>query len=148
MTMYVLPLQISASDLDTIRGHLSEAYPEEGCGLLGGLDADDARLVRAVVPMPNAKTDERTRRYLIPPEEYRRAEQALADRGLEVIGFFHSHPDHPAQPSAFDLDWAWPWYSYLIVSVHAGRCGSIRAFQLREDRSGFDEQEVQPCPKS
>jgi proteasome lid subunit RPN8/RPN11 len=66
-------------------------------------------------------------------------------RGLEVIGYFHSHPDHPARPSEFDRDHAWPWYSYLILAVHDGRTVARRSWQLREDRSTFDEETIVPA---
>lgn len=156
--MVPVPLELSADLGRVVREALEAAYPEEGCGLLAGRPDDgsdldgDVRRVQAVVPLPNAKDAERTRRYLIPPEAYMQAERELAGRGLQVVGFYHSHPDHPAQPSAFDLDWAWPWYSYLIVSVQQGRAAEERCWVLRDDRSGFDEQEVlkgnSTCPAS
>ena len=82
----------------------------------------------------------RHNRYLIPPEEILQGELEAEERGLDVIGYFHSHPDHPARPSEFDRDHAWPWYSYLIISVIDGKAGDSRAWQLREDRSGFAEE--------
>jgi Predicted metal-dependent protease of the PAD1/JAB1 superfamily len=86
---------------------------------------------------------EQTHRFLIPPEEVRAAERAAAAAGLEIIGFFHSHPDHPARPSAFDREHAWPWYAYLIVSVEDGRAVDWRVWELQEDRSAFVERPLE-----
>jgi proteasome lid subunit RPN8/RPN11 len=70
------------------------------------------------------------------------AEDMADGEDWDVIGIFHSHPDHPPRPSDFDLQWALPWYSYLITGVHAGRAGESRAWQLRDDRSGMFEQQI------
>ena len=121
--------------------HAAEAYPEECCGALIGTDGLP-RSVDRVVAAGNARSEERGRRYLIEPGTVRAAERAAGDDGLEVIGFYHSHPDHPARPSGFDRDHAWPWYSYVIVPATSSGAGAPRAWRLRDDRSGFDEQEI------
>ncbi len=120
-----------------LEAHLERAYPEEGCGVLLGRDGPQGRRVERVIGFENRQDDARGRRYLIDPEQLLGAEREARAQGLEVVGFFHSHPDHPAQPSAFDLEHAWPWYSYLIVSVASGRVADERSWRLAEDRSRF-----------
>ncbi len=126
-----------------IRSHGEETYPHECCGLLLGRIEDAVRRVKASFPIDNAREeDARGNRYLISPDEYRRGEVAARAQDLEVVGFYHSHPDHPARPSAFDLEHAWPWYAYAIVAVEKGRSGALAAFRLREDREAFVEEPV------
>jgi proteasome lid subunit RPN8/RPN11 len=105
-----------------------------------GRDSDDARQVCDVIEIRNTKDENRARRYLITPEDYKRAEELAAKEGLQILGLYHSHPDHPAQPSQFDLDHALPWWSYVIVSVEEGLPTSVRSWLLRDDRSAFDEE--------
>jgi proteasome lid subunit RPN8/RPN11 len=93
--------------------------------------------------LPNTTNGERRRRFLIGPDEYRAAEAHASETGGDVIGFYHSHPDHPAVPSAFDLEHAWPNLSYVIVSVRAGRPEEARSWRLRGDRSTFDEETLE-----
>lgn len=128
---------------DTVAGAIASdaerAYPREGCGLLLGRMAGEARLVLEARPARNAADSAARDRYLIEPEEVLRAEREARSAGLDLLGFYHSHPDHPASPSEFDRQHAWPWYVYLIVSVAAGRAGALRAWLLRDDRSGFVE---------
>jgi len=76
------------------------------------------------------------------PDEYRRAERHASDTGLEIVGFYHSHPDHPAEPSAFDLEHAWPNLSYAIQSVRNGASRELRSWRLRDDRGGYVEELV------
>ena len=128
--------------------HAEREYPHECCGLLVGRIEDDgrARTVFAAVPVENAFEDagERHRRMLIRPLEYARAERLYASRGMGVVGNYHSHPDHPAVPSQFDLEnlAPWPTMSYVVVSVSAGAARELRSWELEEDRSRFREEEV------
>jgi cysteine synthase B len=122
--------------LAAIREHGGRTYPDECCGAL--LGAESGEVVEALA-LSNAM-DERRRRFLIGPDAYKAAEARAAETGLTLIGFYHSHPDHPAVPSAFDLEHAWPNLCYLIVSVREGRAADARAWRLRDDRSGFDQQ--------
>jgi cysteine synthase B len=130
-----LPVEARAD----IRAHGVAAYPDECCGVLlgrgNGTVIDTWRL-------DNSTDLERRRRFLIGPDDYRRAEARAAERGLEIVGFYHSHPDHPAEPSAFDLAHAWPNLSYTIVSIHAGAPREMRSWRLRADRSGYDEESI------
>jgi cysteine synthase B len=132
-------LALPAEARAAIRAHGAATYPDECCGVLlgpqGGVATD-------ALPLDNATTLERRRRFLVGPDEYRRAEAAAADRALDIVGFYHSHPDHPAEPSAFDLAHAWPNLSYAIVSVREAVPRELRSWRLRHDRSGYDEESL------
>jgi S-sulfo-L-cysteine synthase (O-acetyl-L-serine-dependent) len=130
--------------LIAIRQHGAAAYPDECCGALIG---DESGLVVEALALSNTTTDERKRRFLIGPNEYRTAEKRASETGRTLIGFYHSHPNHPAVPSAFDLAHAWPNLRYLIVSVRGGRPEEARTWRLREDRSAFDEEIVTTPPQ-
>jgi proteasome lid subunit RPN8/RPN11 len=138
-------MRLSPRDLSAIRGQASNGYPEEICGLLLGREAEErgGRTVTRVVPIENARTDERNRRYIIPAAAVRDAGRSGAVDGLEVLGFYHSHPDHPAEPSTCDLEHAWPWYTYVIVPVATARAGDPRAWRLKDDRTGFEEVRIE-----
>ena len=121
-----------------IRAHGSETYPNECCGALIGRDGN----VTETLALPNTTEEGPRRRFMVRPQDYRAAEQRAADSGGELLGFYHSHPDHPARPSQYDLDHAWPFFSYVIVSVRDGVSGDMTAWRLREDRSAFDQEEL------
>ena len=130
-----LPIALQA----TIRAHGAETYPDECCGVLVG---PTPGRVSDAWPLGNTAAADRARRFLIGPEDYRRAEVRAASRGLDIVGFYHSHPDHPAEPSLFDLDHAWPNVSYVIVSVRDRLPRELRSWRLRADRSGYREESV------
>ena len=132
-------VQLPSAVLDEIRRHGAAAYPDECCGALIGTRA---REVIRTVRLGNTSEGERRRRFLVGPEDYRRAEAAAAEADEQLLGFYHSHPDHPARPSAFDLENAWPNFSYVIVSVVAGNPREIRSWRLQPDRSAFAEETV------
>lgn len=136
----ILPRRVA----DEIRHRLEAAYPEEGCGLLLGR-ADGERRVVEHVALDNRRTADgrAARRYLIAPEDVRAVTRAAEARGLDVVGVYHSHPDVPPEPSAYDREQAWPWLEYLIVAVAEGAAREMRAWRLRDDRSGFEERPVQ-----
>ena len=138
-----MSLVLSVRESERIRAHLCRAYPDEGCGVLLGRDGDGAREVVEIVALENRRDESRHNRYLIAPEQFLVADRMARGAGLEVIGFFHSHPDHPPRPSAFDLEHAWPYYSYLIVSVTRGEAGTARSWRLADDRSRFEEETVE-----
>jgi proteasome lid subunit RPN8/RPN11 len=121
-----------------IRAHGSETYPNECCGALIGRDGN----VTETLALPNTTEEGPRRRFMVRPQDYRAAEQRAADSGGELLGFYHSHPDHPARPSQYDLDHAWPFFSYVIVSVRDGVSGDMTAWRLREDRSAFDQEQL------
>ena len=122
-----------------IRRHGEETYPHECCGALVGRGGR----VEAVVALPNTTEEGPRRRFLVRPSDYRLAEQRARELGGELLGFYHSHPDHPARPSQYDLDHAWPTFSYVIVSVAAGAAGDITVWRLKDDRSTFEEGTLQ-----
>lgn len=128
-----------------IQAHGVAAYPYEGCGLLLGRMDGDRNTVADLFPVTNnwPVEEEKRVRFHIASEEMLRAELDAAGRGLDVIGIFHSHPDHPPVASPRDLAWAaWPGYSYLITEVNQGQPGRSRSWQLLPDRSGFIEETV------
>ncbi|MER3457741.1 MAG: hypothetical protein C4309_03050 [Chloroflexota bacterium] len=136
-------MKLTAALLNAIERHAEAAYPHEGCGILLGRVEGDTRTVTDILPVENQREEAaRRNRYLIPPEVVADGEEMAEQKGLEVIGFFHSHPDHPARPSAFDREHAWPWYSYVITSVERGRASGSRAWRLLDDRSQFVEEEM------
>jgi len=83
-------------------------------------------------------SDDRGERFLIGPRDILNAEREARRAGLDVLGFYHSHPDSPARPSEFDREHAWPWYTYLIISIENGEAGPLNGWQLRDDRSGYE----------
>src|ERR1700692_139661 len=121
-----------------IRGHGQETYPHECCGALVG----SGGRVTATVPLPNTTEEGPRRRFLVRPSDYRMAERRAGELGGELLGFYHSHPDHPARPSQYDLDHAWPTFAYVIVAVAGGVAGDMTVWFLKEDRSSFEEGEL------
>ena len=134
-----MALALDAQADAAIRAHGRDAFPHECCGALLGRDG----LVHEAFALPNTTEEGPRRRFLVRPGDYRSAETRARDTGLELLGFYHSHPDHPARPSQYDLDHAWPFFSYVIVSVMAGEDGPLTSWRLTEDRSGFDEEPVE-----
>jgi len=125
-----------------IREHGTQGYPHEACGAILGLEAGADREVRALFPLVNRRDDSPRNRFSVDAGDVRAAERAAAERGLELIGWYHSHPDHPAQPSEYDREHAWPWYSYVIVSVTAGQPQEITSWRLADDRSRFLAEQI------
>jgi proteasome lid subunit RPN8/RPN11 len=134
-----LALKVPAAALDVIRRHGAETYPDECCGAL--LGPRQGEVVEAFA-LSNETSGERRRRFLIGPDEYRAAERRATEIGQQLLGFYHSHPDHPAVPSAFDLEHAWPNLSYVIVSIKAGQPDDLRSWRLKPDRSGYGEEGI------
>jgi proteasome lid subunit RPN8/RPN11 len=128
-------LTISARVDEAIRRHGEETYPHECCGALVG--RGDA--VTDAVALPNTTEEGPRRRFLVRPSDYRLAEQRATELGGELLGFYHSHPDHPAKPSQYDLDHAWPTFAYVIVAVAAGASQAMTVWFLKDDRSIFEE---------
>jgi proteasome lid subunit RPN8/RPN11 len=139
-------LRLSSDLLAKIHAHGEHAYPEEGAGFLLGADGEP-RTATAIVPLTNAREKlARKNRYMFMPEDYIRAELQAERMGLSLIGVFHSHPDHPNQPSEFDREWAQPFFSYVITSVRSGKALESRSWRLVEDRSEFQEEQIQRIP--
>jgi len=130
-----------------IRAHGEADYPHETCGLLGGTREGERTIVRQLVPLPNERLDSARNRYLIDPDDFRQAQARLDREGLEIVGVYHSHPDHPAEPSEFDREHAWPRLSYVIVAVAAGRSGDMKSWRLSDDRAAFAEEPITLEPR-
>lgn len=138
-----MSLLISSQVLENIHAHGESAYPEEGAGLLLGTVIGGQKQVTQILALANSREEgARHNRYLLTPQDYLRGEQEADRLGLDVLGIFHSHPDHPNLPSEFDRDWAMPWFSYLITSVQAGQAVESRSWLLTEDRSQFSEEQI------
>ncbi len=137
-----MTLVLDARHAAAIRRHGEADYPAEACGLIGGAMDGDRKVVLQLVPLTNQRTDSARNRYLIDPDSFRRAQQRLDRDGIEVLGVYHSHPDHPPAPSAFDREHAWPWLSYVIVGVQAGRAHEMKSWVLADDRKAFAEESI------
>lgn len=129
--------------MDEIRRHGEEAYPKECCGVLIGTYSNADNTVRELYRTENRHEDDHERRYLITPENYRAAEAYARKEGLDVVGVYHSHPDHPARPSETDLEQAtFPGFTYVIVSVEDGEARDLTAWDLSYDRTRFVEDPI------
>ena len=118
-------------------------YPYECCGLLLGRYEPDAKVVTETYPISNAREESAKRnRFLIEPAELMRGEKYARSKALEVVGFYHSHPDSPARPSQYDLEHAWPTYSYIIVATSEGHSGDLYSWEQEADRSRFNPEEL------
>lgn len=138
-------LKLNRELLEAIEAHGAAAYPNEGCGLLLGEAIQEQNIVTALLPLENRwpVAAEKPVRFLIEPADMVRAELQAAQAGQDILGIFHSHPDHEPIASPRDLAWAtWPGYSYLITAVRAGIPADSRSWQLLPDRSGFVEEKV------
>jgi proteasome lid subunit RPN8/RPN11 len=151
-----MAIQLNTEQLENIHSHGEREYPNECCGmLLGRADGADKE-VSEVVPLKNLRLDparaqellpledpgreSEKNRFLIDPLEQLRVEREARNRGLNVLGYYHSHPDHPARPSNYDREHAWPWYSYIILSVERGKAAEMTSWVLSEDRVRFDSE--------
>lgn len=132
-----LILKIDERLVAAIRGQGAQTYPQECCGALLGRDYGDYREALEILALTNQRNDSAHNRYGVAPADVLAAEKAARKRGVEVLGWYHSHPDHPALPSEFDRAHAWPWYSYVIVSVELGQPGTLSSWRLSDDRVRF-----------
>jgi proteasome lid subunit RPN8/RPN11 len=139
-----MTIGIQTDVLDTIKRHGVATFPDECCGAL--IERDGTIVV--ALALENTTQEGAARRFRIGPDGYRKADVFARATGGTLVGFYHSHPDEPARPSQYDLDHAWPNLAYLILAVNAGVPGDMRVWQLRDDRSGFDEGELQWHTKS
>lgn len=149
-------LWISNHLADKIRAHGVETYPHECCGALLGRDSEVTksraemaheieapREVLRLFPLANRNGDSPRNRFMVTSEDVLRAEVTARNEGMEIIGWYHSHPDHPARPSDFDRDHAWPWYSYIIVSVRHGAAEDMTSWRLNDDRQAFSPEGIE-----
>ena len=154
-----MALKITHQQVEAIRRHGVRDYPSECCGILLGRADGDRKEVTEVVPLQNLRRDpERAQallpleapgsesernRFLIDPKDQIRVEKDARARGLDVLGYYHSHPDHPARPSNYDRDHAWPWYSYVIISIERGEPKELNSWVLGDDRAKFEAERVE-----
>jgi proteasome lid subunit RPN8/RPN11 len=141
---------------ERIRCHGAETFPEECCGALLGRDSaaveknqlqpdnlETPREVLELFPLINRRDDSPRNRFAVTADDVRDAEKTAREHGLEVIGWYHSHPDHPARPSQFDREHAWPWYSYVIVSVISGEPAEMTSWRLNDDRLDYTPEKIE-----
>ena len=152
-------LKVSAELAQQIRQHGAETYPHECCGALLGRDGVDGdsptaggvqlpvREIVALFPLVNRRDDSPHNRFSVTAEDVRDAEKAAREKKLDVVGWYHSHPDHPARPSQYDREHAWPWYSYVIVSVASGKPAEMTSWRLSDDRSDYASEEIAICDR-
>ena len=137
-------LYLTKEHIEQIKRHGEQTYPSE-CGgmLIGHFAAEGVKTVDELLPMENAMNEsEKHNRVLITPKDVLRAERYAREKKLDVVGYYHSHPDHPAVPSQFDLDHALPVWTYVIVSVEKGKAIDVRSWEMENDRSKFIEEQV------
>jgi proteasome lid subunit RPN8/RPN11 len=136
-------LKISEELRDQIREHSAQAYPYECCGALLGRDGEGSREVLDLVPLTNRRDDSPRNRFSITPEDVLLAEKTARESSVDLIGWYHSHPDSPARPSEYDREHAWPWYSYVIVEVQARQPKEITSWRLSDDRERFSPEGIE-----
>lgn len=139
----MIPIVLSAELKRQIESEGARAYPNECCGVMLGCDTATQRIVERLMPVANVFDEtERYHRFSISPKQLMDAERIASEEGRLVLGFYHSHPDHPARPSEYDRSHAWPFYSYVIVSIEDRRPGSMTSWVLVETTEQFQQQEV------
>lgn len=149
-------LWMSHGMAERIRRHGAETFPFECCGALLGRDSaftenggsnqqspEPPREVVELFPLVNRRDDSPRNRFAVTAEDVRDAEKAALQLGLDVVGWYHSHPDHPARPSGFDREHAWPWYSYVIVSVMSGAPAEMTSWRLNDDRQDYSPENIE-----
>src|SRR5689334_2612459 len=144
-------LNIGYELAERIGNHGAETFPHECCGALLGRDSAfqenaggaSSREVLELFPLVNRRDDSPRNRFAVTAEDVLEAEKAARRHGLDVVGWYHSHPDHPARPSQFDREHAWPWYSYVIVSVMDGKPADMTSWRLNDDRQDYSPERIE-----
>lgn len=136
---------LTRAQVREIEAHAQETYPEECCGFLLG-PSDQPRRIAEVRRATNVVESDRGRRYVIDPREILTVEKSLEGMDREILGFYHSHPDHPAAPSEFDRSHAWPWYSYVILSIVDRMPADLRAWSLDGETQSFRSEPLTMAP--
>ena len=132
---------IASDQVEAIKAHAKTTYPEECCGFLLGVDSA-MRTIHRILSASNANRESRRNRYNIDPMEFINADEEARKSNLNLVGIYHSHPDAPARPSQFDLEHAWPWYTYIVLAVQNGVPKDVSAWVLSEDRSNFRQDDL------
>jgi proteasome lid subunit RPN8/RPN11 len=141
-------LKIAQDLLRRIHAHGVETYPHECCGALLGRDGDGSREIVELLPLENRRNDSPRNRFEVTAEDVRLAEKTAREKHIDLLGWYHSHPDAPARPSEFDREHAWPWYSYIIVSVQRREPRDTTSWRLRDDRSAYDSEAIESAAHS
>jgi proteasome lid subunit RPN8/RPN11 len=149
-----MAIKLKQEHLDAIRQHGEETYPHECCGFLLGRNDEETNIVVEIYradnewqepsaePASAGKRETKDNRYMITPQQWKRADDYARSKKVGIIGYYHSHPDHPAAPSGFDLDHScWPGESYIIVSIESGNAGALNSFR-KPDYTKFEQEEV------
>ena len=137
-----MSIKLKQQHLDQIREHGEQTYPHECCGFLLGTREGETNVLQEAYAAENERQESQETRYLITPQQYKRADDYARSRGLGVIGYYHSHPDHPAAPSGYDLDHScWPGESYVIVAVERGTAAALNSFS-KPDYTKFEQEEI------
>lgn len=135
-----MKLELTHNVAGRMKRHAEEIYPDECCGFFFGNDGE-IRMIHQTKEVRNIRTGNRRRRFKIDPKDYQQAETYAFENNLDLLGVYHSHPDHPAVPSEHDRKVALPWFSYIILSVEDGKTGDIRSWRLNDSRQ-FEEEAV------
>jgi proteasome lid subunit RPN8/RPN11 len=136
-------IEVNQTVIEAVTAHAERDYPHECGGMLIGNFGVGKKYVIEAFPLENAREEEaRHDRILILPKDVMRAERFARERNLEVVGYYHSHPDDAAVPSQYDLDHAMPVWSYIIISVLDGKAADLRSWVMENDRSRFVEEEI------
>lgn len=136
-------ITLSKTHLSELHQHGIEAYPEECCGAMLGRMLTDSKQVVELVRIENQSTENKHRRFAVTAEDYKAIEDLAKEKKLSLLGFYHTHPDHPAQPSETDLKFAWPFFSYIILSVTKGKPDTLNSFVFDLDKNELIEEKVQ-----
>ncbi len=135
-------VKFPAKVISHIEKHGERTYPEECCGIMLGVNENDNQAVEEIVELDNEQVENRRRRFIVTPKQYLQAERIAAEKKLALLGFYHSHPDHPAVPSEFDREHALPWFTYVIISVVDQKAKDTTAWLLNETRERFTKREL------
>jgi proteasome lid subunit RPN8/RPN11 len=137
-----MAIRLSDEARAEIRAHAAKEYPYECCGAMLGRAAGGVKEVTALRPLVNEHEEGHERRFLISADAMFRVEKEARESGLSVVGFYHSHPDHPSRPSEYDREWAWPFYSYIIISVERGDPAAMTSWTIADEDSPFEAEEI------
>ncbi|MEQ9439746.1 MAG: M67 family metallopeptidase [Cyclobacteriaceae bacterium] len=136
-----MTLKISEEAARVMQRDAETAYPNECCGFFYGQEVGD-RFVQEAVPVQNNQEGDQRRRFEISPLDYMKAERYATEKGIDLLGVYHSHPDHPARPSEHDLKQAVPYFSYIIYSIQQGKMTRVTSWRLKEEEKAFEEEEI------
>jgi proteasome lid subunit RPN8/RPN11 len=134
-------IKISSEALQVMYEDSKSAFPNECCGFLYG-NENEERLIDLAIPVVNSKEGDQRRRFEISPFDYMKAEQFAIENDTQLLGVYHSHPNHPAIASETDLSKAMPYFSYVIVSIYDGEIKDVKSWKLKDEERTFEEEEV------